>query len=223
MITTRQIKAARALLGWSQADLARKSGVSEPTIARLEAADGDLGGRENTGQKIKDAIEAAGVQFFEEKRGRRGRTASEAKEAQIGSTLPSSNSSMRTAAGRASSENPSGLNDPNKVQGTRLPQKARGSALSPIASPQQRLTAEQNRGRSFAAGLTIATSRHRFRNCSAARAKLIAASAALRRSGRYRASMIPLRCRNRCRSKTKFKRAAGPQATLHDQMKQTGP
>ena len=72
MVTTRQIKAARALLGWSQADLARNSGVSEPTIARLEAADGDLGGRENTGQKIRDAIEAAGIQLFEENGGGEG-------------------------------------------------------------------------------------------------------------------------------------------------------
>ena len=72
MVTTRQIKAARALLGWSQADLARNSGVSEPTIARLEAADGDLGGRENTGKKIRDAIEAAGIQFFEENGGGEG-------------------------------------------------------------------------------------------------------------------------------------------------------
>jgi predicted transcriptional regulator len=72
MVTTRQIKAARALLGWSQSDLARHSGVSEPTIARLEAADGNLGGRETTGQRIRDAIEAAGIQFFEENGGGEG-------------------------------------------------------------------------------------------------------------------------------------------------------
>ena len=44
VVGTRQIKAARSLLAWSQADLARQSGVSEPTVARLEAADGELGG-----------------------------------------------------------------------------------------------------------------------------------------------------------------------------------
>ena len=43
MITIRQIKAARALLAWSQADLAKHSGVSEPTVARLESVDGELG------------------------------------------------------------------------------------------------------------------------------------------------------------------------------------
>jgi transcriptional regulator with XRE-family HTH domain len=72
LVSTRQIKAARALLGWSQADLAQKSGVSEPTIARLEAVDGDLGGRENTAQKIRNAIEVAGIQFFEENGGGEG-------------------------------------------------------------------------------------------------------------------------------------------------------
>ncbi len=64
MVTTRQIKAARALLAWSQADLARHSKVSEPTIARLESFDGELGGREETGEKIVRAIEKAGVDFI---------------------------------------------------------------------------------------------------------------------------------------------------------------
>lgn len=69
MVTTRQIKAARALLGWSQAILAQRSGVSEPTIARLESEDGKLGGREGTAAKIRTAIEAAGVEFIEENGG----------------------------------------------------------------------------------------------------------------------------------------------------------
>ena len=42
LITTRQVKAARALLGWSQGDLARHSSISEPTIARLESVDGQI-------------------------------------------------------------------------------------------------------------------------------------------------------------------------------------
>lgn len=69
LITIRQVKAARALLGWSQSDLADNSGVSEPTIARLESADGDLGGREETAKKIKTAIEKGGVEFIEENGG----------------------------------------------------------------------------------------------------------------------------------------------------------
>jgi DNA-binding transcriptional regulator YiaG len=69
LITTRQVKAARALLGWSQSDLAHRSGVSEPTIARLESAEGELGGREGTGEKIRKSIEAAGIQFIDENGG----------------------------------------------------------------------------------------------------------------------------------------------------------
>jgi transcriptional regulator with XRE-family HTH domain len=69
LITIRQVKAARALLGWSQADLANRSGVSEPTIARLESAEGELGGREGTGEKIRRAIESAGVEFIDENGG----------------------------------------------------------------------------------------------------------------------------------------------------------
>ena len=69
LVTTCQVKAARALLSWSQADLARRAGVSEPTVARLELADGELGGREGTTEKIRNAIEAAGVEFLEENGG----------------------------------------------------------------------------------------------------------------------------------------------------------
>ena len=72
MITTRQIKAARALLGWSQRDLANASGISEPTIARLESIDGNFGGRVKTAKKISDAIEAAGVVFIDENGGGAG-------------------------------------------------------------------------------------------------------------------------------------------------------
>ena len=69
MITTRQVKAARALIGWSQGDLAMRSGVSEPTIARLETVVGQLGGREGTTQKIRTALEAAGIEFIDENGG----------------------------------------------------------------------------------------------------------------------------------------------------------
>jgi Helix-turn-helix len=64
MIGTRQIKAARALLGWSQEDLANHSGVSYPTIARLEAIDGPLGGRPETEAKIVRALVSAGAVFM---------------------------------------------------------------------------------------------------------------------------------------------------------------
>ena len=40
-----------------------------PTIKRLEAADGVLGGRETTAQKIRVALERAGVEFIDENGG----------------------------------------------------------------------------------------------------------------------------------------------------------
>jgi predicted transcriptional regulator len=64
MATIRQVKAARALLAWSQADLARAAGISEPTVARLESGDGDLGGRASTTDAIMRAFEAAGIEFI---------------------------------------------------------------------------------------------------------------------------------------------------------------
>jgi transcriptional regulator with XRE-family HTH domain len=63
VISVRQIKAARALLGWSQEDMAKHSAVSYPTVARLESSEGELGGRKITAEKIVAALEAAGVEF----------------------------------------------------------------------------------------------------------------------------------------------------------------
>jgi transcriptional regulator with XRE-family HTH domain len=62
-ISIRQVKAARSLLDWSQERLADASGVSIPTVRRLEAVDGELGGRQDTADKIIAALEAAGVEF----------------------------------------------------------------------------------------------------------------------------------------------------------------
>lgn len=62
-ISIRQVKAARALLGWSQDALAEASGISIPTIARLEASDGPVGGRAATAEAIREALEKAGIEF----------------------------------------------------------------------------------------------------------------------------------------------------------------
>lgn len=61
-----QVKAARALLEWSQADLAAHSGISEPTIKRLEASGGLLGGRKETVEAICNALQKAGVELIPE-------------------------------------------------------------------------------------------------------------------------------------------------------------
>jgi predicted transcriptional regulator len=68
-VSIRQIKAARALLGWSQDDLAKAADVSVPTIKRLEALDGPLGGRSQTTEKIVGAILSAGAEFIDENGG----------------------------------------------------------------------------------------------------------------------------------------------------------
>jgi transcriptional regulator with XRE-family HTH domain len=62
-LSIRQIKAASELLGWHQSTLAEKSGVSMPTIMRLEAKGGFLGGRIETQMKIRGAFDRAGVEF----------------------------------------------------------------------------------------------------------------------------------------------------------------
>jgi predicted transcriptional regulator len=71
-VSIRQIKAARALLGWSQDDLAKHSGVSAPTVKRLEAAEGDIGGRAETGEALVTALQDAGVEFIAENGGGAG-------------------------------------------------------------------------------------------------------------------------------------------------------
>jgi predicted transcriptional regulator len=68
-VSIRQLKAARALLAWSQERLAAEAGVSIPTIKRLEAQDGPLGGRSETGARIRSALEKGGVQFIDENGG----------------------------------------------------------------------------------------------------------------------------------------------------------
>jgi hypothetical protein len=49
--------------------LASRAGISLPTIKRLEAADGELGGRATTGGKIREALEQAGIEFIDENGG----------------------------------------------------------------------------------------------------------------------------------------------------------
>jgi transcriptional regulator with XRE-family HTH domain len=68
-VSIRQIKAARALLGWSQEELAAAAAISIATVKRLEAHDGLLGGRKETEMKITSALENAGAEFIDENGG----------------------------------------------------------------------------------------------------------------------------------------------------------
>jgi transcriptional regulator with XRE-family HTH domain len=63
MIDAGQIRAARALLNLSQADLARTASVHVATIRRIEAAP-DIRGAAETLWKIQVALEAAGIEFI---------------------------------------------------------------------------------------------------------------------------------------------------------------
>ena len=64
MITGGQVRAARGFLKWSIADLASKSGVSVPTIQRLEQADGIPGTKAQTLVDLRAAFEEAGLEFI---------------------------------------------------------------------------------------------------------------------------------------------------------------
>ena len=64
MITGAQMKAARALLGIDQKELARLSGVSLPTIQRMEASDGIVRAVVDSLQKVVNALNEAGVELI---------------------------------------------------------------------------------------------------------------------------------------------------------------
>lgn len=66
MISSRQIKAARALLGWTQTDLAQASGLHFNAINKIENEIGEA--RQSSLVSIKSACEYAGIRF----RGQRG-------------------------------------------------------------------------------------------------------------------------------------------------------
>jgi predicted transcriptional regulator len=62
MITPRQIRAARALLGWSQQQLADKAIVSLNALTRLEK--GKVDSRVSTLTAIERALTKAGIEFL---------------------------------------------------------------------------------------------------------------------------------------------------------------
>jgi len=61
MITAGQMRAARALLGIDQRQLAELAGVSLPTIQRMEASDGVVRGVIDTLMKVVEALDHAGI------------------------------------------------------------------------------------------------------------------------------------------------------------------
>ena len=64
MITSGQIKAARALLGITSMKLAEMSGVAFTTIVRIESSDGIPSGQVKTLSAVQRALEDAGIEFI---------------------------------------------------------------------------------------------------------------------------------------------------------------
>ena len=64
MIAGVQIRAARGILRWSLKDLAKASGVSLPTVQRIELQDGVPNTKAKTLLDIRNALEIAGIEFI---------------------------------------------------------------------------------------------------------------------------------------------------------------
>ncbi len=72
MITAGQMRAARALLGLDQRALAERSGLSLPTIQRMEASDGLIRGNVDSLMKLTGALTSAGVELLDDNAPSRG-------------------------------------------------------------------------------------------------------------------------------------------------------
>jgi transcriptional regulator with XRE-family HTH domain len=64
MITAVQLRAARALLGLDQRELARLAGLSLPTIQRMEASPDVIRSNVDSMMKVVDALDCAGVELI---------------------------------------------------------------------------------------------------------------------------------------------------------------
>jgi transcriptional regulator with XRE-family HTH domain len=66
VITAPQLRAARALLGLDQRQLAELCGLSVPTIQRMEASDGTVRGTVDSLMKLIEALERGGIELIGE-------------------------------------------------------------------------------------------------------------------------------------------------------------
>ena len=64
MITSCQIRAARALINWSARELAEKAGVGVATVRRMELADSIPSSNAITLNLVQKTLESAGVEFI---------------------------------------------------------------------------------------------------------------------------------------------------------------
>ena len=73
MITSGQLRAARALLNMDRQTLATEAGLSLPTIQRMESAKGVVGGNVESLVKVVDALQRAGIELIAEDAPSQGR------------------------------------------------------------------------------------------------------------------------------------------------------
>jgi transcriptional regulator with XRE-family HTH domain len=66
MLTAAQIRAARALLGIDQRELAQRCSLSLPTIQRMEASEGVIRGNVDSLMKLVEALATAGIELIGE-------------------------------------------------------------------------------------------------------------------------------------------------------------
>jgi predicted transcriptional regulator len=66
MITSGQLRAARALLGIDQRALAALVGVSLPTVQRMESSEGIVRGNVDTLRQMVDGLSEAGIELIGE-------------------------------------------------------------------------------------------------------------------------------------------------------------
>jgi transcriptional regulator with XRE-family HTH domain len=66
MITAAQLRAARALLGIDQRELAAQCGLSVPTIQRMEASEGVIRGNVDSLMKLVAGLDGAGIELIGE-------------------------------------------------------------------------------------------------------------------------------------------------------------
>jgi len=66
MITAAQLRAARALAGLDQRNIAELSGLSVPTIQRMEASDGVIRGNVDSLMKLIAALDTVGIELIGE-------------------------------------------------------------------------------------------------------------------------------------------------------------
>jgi len=64
LTTGRQLRAARALIGWEQIHLAKKAKVAIGTIRRMESFEGAIGCNAGTLHKVQASLEKAGIEFL---------------------------------------------------------------------------------------------------------------------------------------------------------------